>query len=637
MPTYRPEIDGLRAIAVLAVLCFHLSVPGVSGGYVGVDIFLVISGYLITRNILHELQAGSFSFSAFYLRRLRRLYPALLVTVVATLAAAFFVLTPEHYQRLGKSSLASIFSVSNFFFWSESGYFNDAKAFKPLLHTWSLAVEEQFYLFWPLFLFTILGFKKKVLVGAVVVMGIASLLGAEFLLSNSAHTAFFMMPLRICEFAVGALLVFVDTEALSARLRSTLAPLGLVLMGIPVIAYDNTTTFPGVMAMLPCLGAALVIASGDSQFVGGLLKNRVAVAIGKMSYSLYLVHWPVIILVSYWKLGGIGWRSMLVMVPTIFVLAFVLHRYVEVRFRYPTDAKHRRKKISWVVPTTVAVCLVCVGLWTGGGWSWRYPQEAQPLVYAVEGIDADTKKRADLHRDYQREFRNTQSEERHYVIGDSFAEGLFIALKLAYPELNLGYLNIPARCQPVLPGQYITDSPNAGHDESCNAHRERVFGSAELATATTISIAASWREPAHANLAEALDFLEKNTSANIMLFGPRATFIDVPTMSMKYGKLEGLAEYIDSFKSSNLKHDVVHYRNISEKSGVGFVDLYNLLCDGGICPVLHPVSGKILYSDHAHWSRDGFEFSAQRLRDYLGQSYNHAFHLHASGGRQAQR
>ncbi|MFT6408098.1 MAG: peptidoglycan/LPS O-acetylase OafA/YrhL [Arenicella sp.] len=419
------------------MLLFHLKIPGFSGGFVGVDIFFVISGYLITKNIYSDLDAGKFRFKDFYLRLIYRLLPALLVTIAVTLVASYFILTPEHFSRLGSTSVASVFSVSNFLFWSEADYFDDAKILKPLLHTWSLWVEEQFYLLWPLLLFLLYSKGKKVACFSILLLAMVSLMAAQGLLSQYTTLVFYWMPLRISEFAVGAVLVLCCYVP-SATWRTSLAAVaGLGLMLVPIAMYSEQTAFPGVMALIPCVGKALLIRYGRASIVFPLLANALFRQLGKISYSLYLVHWPVIVLVSYWKLGGIGAKSLVIVVPFIFLLAWALHHQVEQRYRRTKASTKPLKKGLGVAFFAALISLLATSISVGNGWPWRYNARAHVVINATDGLSASSDSRSRLVSLHQSSFQDQENVARHYIIGDSFAEGTMLALKAAAPRLNL--------------------------------------------------------------------------------------------------------------------------------------------------------------------------------------------------------
>jgi len=280
---YRSEIDGIRTIAVLSVILFHFEFKLFSGGFVGVDIFFVISGFLITQNIVVDFYKEKFSLKSFYIKRVRRLFPALFTVLLLTIFIAFFLFSPEHYERLSKSLIYSLFSISNFFFWTESGYFDTSVNFKAFLHTWSLSVEEQYYLLWPIILSTLLLFKKKIFIIIFLVVSlVASLLFSEFYLLKDPNAVFYLMPFRIAEFAIGGLLVFViDYQSkLKNVYKELLIILGLLLIAFSIFYYDKETSFPGYSVLIPSIGTALLIYAGNSKYLGFLLKNKISIFYG---------------------------------------------------------------------------------------------------------------------------------------------------------------------------------------------------------------------------------------------------------------------------------------------------------------------------------------------------------------------
>jgi len=304
---YKPEIDGLRAIAVLLILFFHAGFDWASGGYIGVDVFFVISGCLITRNIRRELNNKNFSFTQFYIRRIKRLFPALFATLIITLSCAYILFSPADLERLGQSLQYAVLSISNFFFWQESGYFNDGSEIKPLLHTWSLGVEEQFYLIWPAIVVGISFFNKRLgFVFFLIISIILSLWLNSVYLETSTSTVFFHLPFRIFEFAIGAMCVFFPNNRKYNKWVSNLLTLaGLLLIGYSGVIFDQNTIFPGFMALIPCLGTALIILSGQSNISQNFLSHQSMLKIGLISYSVYLIHWPLMVFYKYWLFSEI--------------------------------------------------------------------------------------------------------------------------------------------------------------------------------------------------------------------------------------------------------------------------------------------------------------------------------------------
>ena len=297
--TYRPDIDGLRAVAILAVLAFHAFPDSVRGGFVGVDVFFVISGFLITSLLAKAMAAGRFSLRQFYARRIRRIFPALALVAVACLGAGWYLLLADEYAQLGKHVAATSAFGLNFVLWNEAGYFDRAGVLKPLLHLWSLGVEEQFYIVWPLVLW--LAFKVRVRPLALTLVLIAASFGYGVWVTGTNTTAAFYSPLtRFWELAIGCGLALWTppgtAQALDSRAidhAKAIVGLALVLAGIRFIHRD--LPFPGWWALLPTVGTGLLISAGPGAWVNRhVLSQRVLVWVGLISYPLYLWHWPLL-------------------------------------------------------------------------------------------------------------------------------------------------------------------------------------------------------------------------------------------------------------------------------------------------------------------------------------------------------
>jgi peptidoglycan/LPS O-acetylase OafA/YrhL len=304
---YRRDIDGMRAVAVLAVLLFHAGFNSLSGGYVGVDVFFVLTGFLITANLTAQMRAGTFSFGAFYLRRMRRLLPALTVVLVATTVAGFYLLMPTDLLALLDSTRFALLSASNLYFWRNSGgYFDPDIAQLPLLHTWSLGVEEQFYLLWPVLL--LLGHRYLSRAAFSVVLLLAIMGGvalSQAAVLADAGAAYYLLHGRVFEIWIGALVALegARARALSWRARHGLSLVGFCLVVAPMLLLSERSTFPGLNALWPCLGTALLLISGAENgrqgIVNRVLASRPLVWLGLLSYSIYLWHWPPIAYLSY--------------------------------------------------------------------------------------------------------------------------------------------------------------------------------------------------------------------------------------------------------------------------------------------------------------------------------------------------
>ncbi|MGB5207299.1 MAG: acyltransferase family protein [Azonexus sp.] len=299
---YRPDIDGLRAVAVLAVLLFHCFPTALPGGFVGVDVFFVISGYLIGRSSFDEIAAGRYSAWAYFGRRARRIFPALIVVLVSVLIAGYWMLMPNEYELLGKHVAGASIFISNWQFWREVGYFNAEASLKPLLHLWSLAVEEQFYLVLPLF-FLVAGRRHRRVAWLLGGVAVISLMGVTWRLADHKAWAYFHLFSRGWELLVGVLLAYGESRLrangqhsflTAGRWRSICSGLGLTLVLGSAWGFSSATPFPGPSALLPTLGSALVIMGGGATPLNRGLSVRPLVYIGLVSYPLYLWHWPIL-------------------------------------------------------------------------------------------------------------------------------------------------------------------------------------------------------------------------------------------------------------------------------------------------------------------------------------------------------
>ncbi len=376
---YRPEIDGLRALAVVAVVLFHASLK-CPGGYVGVDVFFVISGYLITSLILRDLRAGRFSLADFWERRVRRILPALSVVVLLSLLAGGFLFLPSDYEQLGKSAIAQALLVANVFFWRDDstrgGYFGPTSEERPLLHTWSLAVEEQFYLFFPLllvFLFRFERLRRSRNLSLLLLTGIlAGLVLAAYGVKKHPGAAFYLLPTRAWELLCGAWIAALPARCvLQRRLpREAASWLGLTGVLLPCWLYTKETPFPGLAALPPCLGAVLVIWSNGRTgggegltSVGRLLALRPVVFVGLISYSLYLWHWPVLVFGKYWwPHSWSPWYLRVGLILVAGVLAVLSWRFVETPFRKKQAAPTRKAVFRFAGVATLVSLVMGIGL-----------------------------------------------------------------------------------------------------------------------------------------------------------------------------------------------------------------------------------------------------------------------------------
>ena len=339
---YRREIDGLRAVAVIPVVLFHAGVPYFSGGFVGVDIFLVISGYLVTSILLSEIETGRFSLLHFYERRLRRLLPAMLVVALACLPAAWLLLTVDELQKFARSAIAAIFFTSNYFFKEAGEYFTSSSEVQPLLHTWSLAVEVQYYSVAPLLLLLISRLNERRRMQVLLIVLLASLLAAQIWVLGHQKTVFYTLPFRLWEFSLGGILAMIKPQVLLQNMtpvmRDLSAATGLAMIAVSVLVLDHSVPYPSFLGLGPTFGAALIIAfaTQDSR-TGRLLASRPLVGIGLLSYSVYLWHQPLFAFARL-SLDGLDTLQVCILLAALVPLSYASWLWVEL----PT----RRMKLS---------------------------------------------------------------------------------------------------------------------------------------------------------------------------------------------------------------------------------------------------------------------------------------------------
>jgi len=366
-PTYRPDIDGLRAIAILSVLGYHAFPEAFPGGYVGVDVFFVISGFLITGLILSNLERNRFSLADFYLRRIRRIFPALILVMLVCLAVGWGILFTDEFRQLGKHVAGGAGFVSNLVLWNEVDYFDNLAETKPLLHLWSLAIEEQFYIVWPLLLG--FGWKRRwnLLVLAMAIAA-ASFVTGVALIGSDATAAFYSPLSRAWEIMLGCCLACLSKgrSHTDQRLGNGLATLGVILLATGLATLDRLSAFPGWWALLPTLGTLLVIAAGPRAWINRhLLANRGMVGIGLISYPLYLWHWPLLSYANIVTGGPPAVSVRLAIMAASVALAWATYRCVELPIRN-TPALHPRLFRGCVA--LMAGLLFCGAMVTTRGW-----------------------------------------------------------------------------------------------------------------------------------------------------------------------------------------------------------------------------------------------------------------------------
>jgi len=389
MSRYRADVDGLRAIAVLAVVLFHGGF-GMPGGFVGVDVFFVISGFLITSIIASDLDRGEFSLVSFWGRRVRRIWPAATVVTIASLVAGWFLLVPLDYSRTAGDAVAQVTMLANIRFWLRLDYFAESVDLVPLLHMWSLAVEEQFYLFFPLLLVVLHPLGRRVTVLALSAVALMSLFHSIALVPTRPMAAFFLLPARSWELLLGSVLALAPSPRLSRLSSEWLGGLGVLFILIPCVLFDRTTPFPGLAALPPCIGAALLIAAGTEHrsTLQRFLGWEPIRAVGLASYSIYLWHWPVFAFLRQVYGLSLPTPVLLVSLVLISILSWASYRFVETPCRRMTSDAGKWTVVVGASAASIAILAVSLALNRAVGVPGRFPKEAIALVES-DGVCRD--------------------------------------------------------------------------------------------------------------------------------------------------------------------------------------------------------------------------------------------------------
>lgn len=479
----------------MGVISFHFSLGHVPGGFTGVDVFFVISGFLITQVILNNLDDGSFSFGSFYLRRFRRLFPAFLVTVLFSLIAGALLFSAEQMTRFGLSVSAATLSLSNVLFWSEHGYFDVASHLKPLLHTWSLSVEEQFYLIWPVTLFWLSRYGRRAVIAGLCVLFVGSL-GANLLLQTYQSALFYLSPFRFFEFVIGAAVIFVPRPA-SNLTKEAANVTGLALIIAAYHYYSDTMLFPSYPALVPTIGAALVLWGGTARWSGLILRNPLAVGIGLISYSLYLVHWPILVFWEYSELGQPLFRQKLFLLALTFALAIMLYFWVERPFRMKTLSGFRVLPGGFAAATASTILLLTAlgfQIWNSYGWLWRLGDRGTVLYQFVAG---DRQADALYGGDGCKSPCSTLPDSRRpdvIVIGDSHSRQYYLGARTELAGLKVDFYEYSS-CQ-FYSVEYTRDYTGfpdpVMYDTGCRAARQLAFDAIRKAPGALVVLSEFW-------------------------------------------------------------------------------------------------------------------------------------------------
>lgn len=644
---YRSDIDGLRAIAVLSVLFNHVEVPFFQGGFVGVDIFFVISGFLITRLILVEIEAsGKFSFSNFYVRRSRRLLPVLFVTLLLCYLFAFLLFSDEQFNYFTNSFSAAVLSVSNFYFWNTVGYFDLDASLKPLLHLWSLAVEEQFYLFWPLFLVVIIKIKKSLPVVLIVIGGVSFFLNwviiqtqlvhnlalpayVTSLLSAGQETAFYMLPFRVFEFVIGGLMVWATKRQPAPNsVREISLAVGLIIIAYSVLTLNDQSIFPFYNALLPCIGAAFVIWGGTSRYLGMILRNLFTAQIGLISYSLYLVHWPIIVFWKSWTLRALTLEEQVMVVCASMTLAYIFYKFIEQPFRNQGQISNKRlaKSPTFLVGVTFLALLTSgLGYISPRFFDSRIPEERITKTNSewrsLQLRNYCMTFAPDMPRDLLtcQNFRN--SDRDIFIWGDSHALHLVGGMSATFPNYNI-YIAYSTGCTPQNGfGNYVR-SLNGREDlqAKCIERNKAMMAFLSDYKPTNVILTSAKRGSPDvvANSSNIIIRKLKNRGHNVLLLG------DFIRPGNNISLCASVPRYLISNEAierrcvpdqSRVERELAYNETI-EQLVPEFIQVRDVQCPNNTCNFFMK-NGQSTHRDHHHLSPDGSIYWLSQLKKRL--------------------
>lgn len=621
----------MRACAVVPVLLFHAGFEYFSGGFVGVDVFFVISGYLITTLLLKDFSENSFSLANFYERRARRILPALFFVVFCTIPFSLYLMLPHQALDFANSVLATLLFASNILFWTESSYFAEYSELKPLLHTWSLAVEEQYYIFFPLFLMACYKLGRKILLSVLAVVFLLSFALAQWASVSHPYANFYLLPFRGWEILLGVFCAFEGGKLAKSTgnvLRDILSIIGIFAIIAPVFVYDATTPFPSVYALLPTLGATLIIlCSDDDTLVGRILSSRILVGIGLISYSLYLWHQPLFALARLASTNQPTTALYLALIAASLLLAVFSWKYVEQPFRQRSVLTSAQVAMSAGAGASL-LCVIAAVVLLSGGLPQRFDYPSEQLLQSNNTFRSYL--RGTSESLILRPFDEADPRQKMLVIGDSFSQDFFniVSESSIADDYQLSSHRISADCGNLFLNDYSTIR---GHiDQRCNTAgsvllRNGYYSDPRLldlmVQADVLILASDWREWQIPYLSESLEKLSSLSPAAIIVLATksfpeaeqRRRFLDMsPEQRIAFTVAQDQAY---SMINSDLGARVSELANaaVNPPTWFDFADYY---CHRLQCRLFND-AGDLLSYDGKHLTQAGAKFFAQYVEKLL--------------------
>jgi peptidoglycan/LPS O-acetylase OafA/YrhL len=632
---YRAEIDGLRAVAVFPVILFHAGFEHFNGGFVGVDVFFVISGYLITTIILAEKEQGTFSLVNFYERRARRILPALFLVMFVSLPFAWLWLLPSDMKDFSQSLVAVSTFTSNILFWHETGYWGAANELKPLLHTWSLSVEEQYYILFPLFLILMWRFRRRWIFSSFVVIAAISLIVSQWGAYNNPSANFFLLPTRGWELAIGAGIAFyflyrkqtIRTLLSHKFIGEVLGLVGLLMIGYAVFTFDQTVPFPSGYALIPTIGAALIILfSSPETLVGRLLGTKVLVGIGLISYSAYLWHQPLLAFARHRSLKEPSQLLFVALAAFSFPLAYLSWKYVEKPFRKKGGVSRRA---IFAFSVTGSVAFIAIGL--TGHMTNSFGDRTTKSKLSLQVIEEKWKKNRGLSDNCEGSFTlspdcRTSDKPEILIWGDSFAMHLVQGIIASNPDAKIiqmtksfcgPFFDVAPISFPIHPDSWARDCL-----EFSGKVREWLKANNTVKYAVVSSIFSQYLSKDNALLLRSGDLVKANldnatkefesTLSELKAMGiTPVVFSPPPTSGIDLGRCLARAGWYGlnldkcNFRVDEIIQDRLDaYRFLETiRKNYDVIRLDNFVCDSSLCTT--HFGSIFIYKDESHFSYEG--------------------------------
>jgi peptidoglycan/LPS O-acetylase OafA/YrhL len=614
---YRSDIDGLRALAVIPVVAFHAGLPGFAGGFVGVDIFFVISGYLICGMIAADIERGCFSLPRFYKRRVMRIFPALFAMFLVASVLSYHYLLPVELTDYSKSMLSAALSVSNIYFSQTTGYFDAPAETKPLLHTWSLGVEEQFYVICPLLMLLAYRFFRSHVATALAVCAALSYIGMLLIQTRNPTFAFYLTPFRAWELLLGALLSLRIFPILSTPRRKDFAGLfGVAVVLATMMGLSSSTPLP-MMTTLACVGAALVIASSETglSLVGRALSNRLLVFVGKISYSLYLWHWLFIVFQnsdSFLFERSDSIETKVGLIAASVLTAYLSWRFIETPFRRWTLDTSLARVFGGAFAAIGAVIFLAGAALGLDGAQYRFPHRVNAIASYL-GYDPGVAFRAGrCYLSTNRQTFNTGncltkvSDKKNYLlVGDSHAAHLWLGLQRSLPDVNVMQASA-TMCRPVMREYSWPDT------RACGKLMHYVFDDyLARERVDEVLLSASWKEEDLPALSNTIDRLI-DRGLKVVVMGPIVEYDRPLPRLLVDGLRQGDAHFADTRRTAGVLERDRRLRDLATAKGARYVSIYDAVCGHGPCETF--AEGDIpLQFDAGHLTAEGSMKVARQL------------------------